>query len=157
LSTYPKSIFVNPKGKKTMRKHMFSTKMYTFMRKLTLFWTQRLSSHNKHPPPWSIRFSTTYSPSKKNYPINFMNLRRKENPISSIVPWTSLIFELLQSTKTLTSTIFKNKTHISKIMENKLVQILRFNANHNFNIDLVGESTLIIIINDLVSMSMIIF
>jgi hypothetical protein len=157
LSPHPKSIFVNPKEKKTMRKHMFSTKMYTFMRKLTFFWTQRLSSHNKHPPPWSIRFSTTYSPSKKSYPINFMNPTRKENPISSIVPWTSLILELLQSTKTLTSTMFKNKTHISKIMEDKLVQILRFHANHNFNIDLICEPTLNFIVNDLVVMSMIIF
>ncbi len=138
-----------------MRKHMLSTKMYTSMRKLTFFWTQRLSIHNKHPPPWSIRFSTTYSPSKKSYPINFMNPRRKENPISSIVPWTSLIFELLQNTKSRTSTMFKNKTH-NKVMEDKLAQILWFHVNHNFNIDLIGEPTLIIIINDLVVISMII-
>jgi len=78
---------------------------------------------------------------KKSYLINFMNPRRNENPISSIVPWTSLILELLQSTKSLTSTMFKDRTHISKIMEDELVQILWFHVNHNFNIDLIVEPT----------------
>ncbi len=65
---------------KMMRKHMFSTKMYTFMRNLTFFWAERLSSHNKHPPPWSIRFSTTYSPSKKKLPYQLYEPHEKGEP-----------------------------------------------------------------------------
>jgi hypothetical protein len=56
----------------------------------------------------------------------------------------------------LTSTMFKNKTH--KHNHGRWTyQKLWFHANHNFNIDLIGEPTLNFIVKNLVVMSMIIF